>query len=110
MKRLILVTSVSLILLLAGCAQSISPKCRHNAVLQALVFGEEYPTRIAYGPSSSGSGKNHAQAQAYIDGRWRWLKNVQTIVEVGRKDNFEPKNYVGVEGALKWSVKKTAKK
>ena len=110
MKRLFLITSISLILFSAGCAHSIYPKCRHNAVLQALVFGEEYPTRIAYGPSSSGSGKNHAQAQAYIDGKWRWLKNLQTVVEVGSKDNFKPKNYIGVQEALKWSAKKTANK
>ena len=65
--------------------------CRHKAVLAALVFANEYPVRIAWGPVNEESGY-HAQAQAYIKGEWRWLRvfayGSEIQVEIGEQDNW----------------------
>ena len=65
--------------------------CRHKAVLAALVYCEEYPVRIAWGPMNEESGY-HAQAQAYIKGGWCWLRvfayGSEMQVEIGGQDDW----------------------
>ena len=65
--------------------------CRHKAVLAALVYCEEYPVRVAWGPMNEESGY-HSQAQAYIKGEWRWLRvfayGSEIQVEIGGQDNW----------------------
>jgi len=45
--------------------------CRHTAPLAYRVMKEKYPVRIVIGKTPSG--KEHMQAQAQIDGEWKWL-------------------------------------
>ena len=48
------------------------PWCRHNALFAAIIYGEYYPVRFQIGPIRCGG--THVQAQAYIDGEWKWLR------------------------------------
>ena len=71
--------------------------CRHKAVLAALVYCEEYPVRVAWGPVNEKEGY-HSQAQAYIPGEsggageWRWLRvfayGSEIQVEIGEQDDW----------------------
>jgi hypothetical protein len=60
--------------------------CRHTAVAAALTASEKFPVRIAYGFTKRGGA--HVQAQAYIDGRWQWLRVLGSDVFVGESENF----------------------
>lgn len=95
---------VALILIsLMGCTPVISPKCRHYCILQALTFGEKYPVRIAVGLTSKPK-MGHAQAQAFINGKWVWLDNDRALVSVGTKStDFYPYKFVTIKEALTWS-------
>jgi hypothetical protein len=98
-SRAVLVV-VGILILATSCAhQVVYPKCRHYAIMQALVFGETFPVRIAAGPSASGTW--HAQAQAYIDGEWKWLENVPFPIGTSGKDDFEPQKTLSLEEAIK---------
>ena len=45
--------------------------CRHEVVMAALVYSEQYSVRIAYGINNESG--YHSQAQAYIGENWEWL-------------------------------------
>ena len=59
-------------IVLIGCASPTwTPKCRHTALMAALVAGEKYPTRIIVTKTARTS---HAQAQVWYKGQWQFLK------------------------------------
>ena len=93
----LILAAILLAVWLTSCAHSMQAKCRHTAVFAALVYGEQYPVRIAVGPGKSA---NHAQAQAYIDGEWTWLQ-VRDGPEEGKQERFRPTRYYNLEGFLK---------
>jgi len=57
-----------------GCAiGGIKGACRHKAMYSSLVWGEKAEVRIVRFQTSNPD-VTHAQAQAYVDGKWRWLR------------------------------------
>jgi hypothetical protein len=81
---------VIVVCLLASCASvEVKPRCWQNAYYQAVVVETELglPTRIVVARNRATEG-GHAQAQAYVDGKWQWLSLSQrpTIVIENRKD------------------------
>jgi len=83
---------ISAICLLVSCASvpvSVQPRCWQMAHHQAMVVETELglPTRIIVGRNRPDEG-GHAQAQAYLDGKWQWLSqsNRPAIVIENRKD------------------------
>ncbi|MCP4345342.1 MAG: hypothetical protein GY795_07430 [Desulfobacterales bacterium] len=86
-------------LLFVSCAPTHAPLCKHNAIYQAVTFGDQsgYPVRIAVGQSKLDRNKRHAQAQAYIDGKWKFLRIYDSSVGVGKKDYFEPMAYYNID-------------
>ena len=86
----IIVASLLLLSLLVSCASvDVKPRCWQNAYYQAVVVETELglPTRIVVGRNLSTEG-GHAQAQAFLNGKWQWLSqsNRPTIVVENRKD------------------------
>ena len=81
-------------LLLCGCAHTWQPKCRHEAMLAALVVGEHYPVRIVSGTTKTG---RHAQAEAKIGDRWVCLGLDRGWIWTTRQDNFTPDKTYRVE-------------
>lgn len=99
---------IAIILLMSGCAyvfaESDCPEvavqkdfslkqfkgdlwCRHRAILAAIVYGEYYPVRLQIGPIKCGG--FHVQAQAFIYGKWEWLRlDYQNRPYVGKQDDF----------------------
>jgi hypothetical protein len=62
--------------------------CKHMALVAAAIFEQDgYATRIMYG-SLIGQGGYHVQAQAFIDGEWRWLRSKAVFVYVKVQDQF----------------------
>ena len=87
------------LILVSACKPAHVPLCRHNAVYQAVTFGDQsgYPVRIAVGRSTLSQSKRHAQAQAYISGKWEYLKIYNSSVGVGSKDFFKPVAYYNID-------------
>ncbi len=87
------------ILMFVSCSPTHAPLCKHDAVYQALTFGDQsgYPVRIAVGQSNLHKNKRHAQAQAYIDGKWEYLRIYDSSVGVGKKDRFNPMAYYNID-------------
>ena len=86
----IIVVTLLLLSLLVSCASiDVKPRCWQNAYYQAVVVETELglPTRIVVGRNRATEG-GHAQAQAYVNGKWQWLSqsNRPTIVIENRKD------------------------
>ncbi len=95
-------TGIVLASLLLGCATSVQPVCRHDAIYQAMTFSDltGCPVRIAVGYSTR-LNKVHAQAQAFLGGKWTWLRQTAPVsVEAGSQDSFEPKTYITVKGLV----------
>lgn len=93
---------IVLTILLQGCATSVQPVCRHDAIYQAMTFSDltGCPVRIAIGYSTR-LNKVHAQAQAFLDGKWTWLRQTAPVsIEAGSQESFEPKTYVTVKGLV----------
>ena len=82
---------------LSACAvHEWRPLCRHTALYCASIAGdmykeESYPVRIALGTYE---GSRHAQAQAFIEGSWRFLAIRKGIVVTVELPGFEPDLYV----------------
>ena len=85
---------------LTGCGPEVMPVCRHKAAFAALTYGEQFPVRIAIGPSDR-SENYHAQAQAYIEGQWVWLETGNTLITTGSQDTFNPIRYFTFDEYLK---------
>lgn len=85
----VIVTMLLLSLLISCTGVDIRPRCWQNAYYQAVVVESELglPTRIAVGRNRITEG-GHAQAQAYINGRWQWLSlsSRPVVVIEDRKD------------------------
>ena len=82
-------------LLLFSCSPTWTPVCRHNAMLAAIVVGEQYPVRIVSGTTATG---RHAQAQAYIAPSWIWLGvDKQGHVWAVDMDSFTPDSVFTVD-------------
>lgn len=79
-----------LTLITISCTPYVNGVCRHNAMYNALVLGDvaHKKVRIAWGPTSF-KGINHAQAQAFVDGEWRWLCFDGAEPDFCNQDNFE---------------------
>jgi len=89
---------------ISGCSTIVHPRCRHNAIYQAITFSDltGCPVRIAVGPTPI-PGIAHAQAQAFVDGEWKWLTQGPNGIGTGFKyPFFTVKEYVSVEEALHW--------
>lgn len=77
--------AVLLVLLLCSCAyHQWHPVCRHDAVYCAVVVGEEFSVRFAYG--SHGHNNKHVVAQAYIDDEWICLGVERGVIVAAKKD------------------------
>lgn len=97
MKPFLIITIGVLLLLLSGC-MSIHPVCRHRAIYCAVTAAEQMPVRIAVGVTTK-SGMRHAQAQGFIDGRWRYLGVSITDIVIIRlpESEFTVDEYVTAE-------------
>lgn len=96
------------VLLLSACATPTHvPLCRHKAIYQAVTFGDQSgcPVRIAVGRSALDKRKRHAQAQAYINGRWEYLRIYDSSIGVGKKDYFEPVAYYNVDDFRRYHLR-----
>jgi hypothetical protein len=79
---------ISCLFFLSSCS-GISPVCRHYSLMNALVYSEKgYNINIATGNSLSNPSKFHAQAQAFINGKWKWLKFKNGKVYISKQDYF----------------------
>ena len=81
-----LVVFIGLILLLIiSCTTTpmVKSKCWQKSYFSALVTETEkgYKTRIVYARNRK-TGEGHAQAQAFIDGRWQWLTYGFTYITI----------------------------
>ena len=85
---------------------AIDGVCRHQAIFAAIVFGDFYPVRVAVGP-----GRNawHAQAEAYIQGEWRWLMKSGNAVQVGKRDVFTPIYHLTLDKAWEMLISNEGK-
>jgi hypothetical protein len=65
-------------------------------------MGEKYPVRIQYGASTPWA--DHVQAQACIDGNWKWLEVEHGLIYVGKQEKFNPTTVLTVTDfiALGW--------
>lgn len=90
MNKLLTAALIATTILLASCGPKIigKPVCRHNALFVAMVAGEVHPVRIVYGPVVGDEGTGHVQAQAYIDGKWRWLTLINGQVYDSDREEF----------------------
>jgi len=73
-RKFLLALLVFIALFLTSCTYRVAtPLCRHRAIYCAMVARDlwKVPVRIAYGWTELG--QPHAQAQAFIDGKWRWI-------------------------------------
>lgn len=100
--------SVIAICLLSGCATTLKPVCRHNAVLAALVAGERYPVRLAFG-QASGHWQNHVEAQAFIDNEWQCLKVLGNSIQTGSCDKYTIWEYMTVQQFIHYEWKGAVK-
>lgn len=93
----------ALILTLVGCSahQPIKGVCRHDAVYAAIVYGEDHPARIRFGPTKIRS-VWHAQAQVLIKDRWLWLKAQNGTVWISEQDDFDPLNTYTVKDFIQF--------
>lgn len=102
----LVVLVVLMSLQVSGCSRIMYPKCRHYAVMNAMVFGEHCPVRIAVGPTPRG--KWHAQAEAFIDGEWKPLTAAPSAVGTSKQHDFKPKYYLTLKKAMEiWCPKKS---
>ena len=106
MRRLLF--SVLFLIFLSACVHKpfMKPVCRHTSILCAITVGEKYPVRIVYGETWF---DEHAEAQAFIKGKWRRLRFDNGEIEIVEKETYWIviyKEHVTVEEALKWSTKK----
>jgi hypothetical protein len=74
-----------------------------------MVAGERYPVRILSGPATY-TDQPHAQAQAFIDGQWRWLhfSGSQVYVSDDQDYWFIPERSYTFEEAFQWIKLKEA--
>jgi len=85
-----IVVATIAVCLLASCASvGVKARCWQDAYHQAVVVETELglPTRIVVARNRATEG-GHAQAQAYLDGKWQWLSlsHRPTILIENRKD------------------------
>lgn len=105
----ILIVSVLLSFLFVGCATSptFRPKCAAKALYAAMTVGlqkdKKIPVRIAY-VITGNPNTSHVQAQGFIDGKWEFLKIIDSN-EIGIDKKYESytiKRYVSIETFSKW--------
>ncbi len=93
------------LLLLGACAstEGLPVMCRHRALLTSAVMAEKYPVRIVVGKMEMGL---HAQAQALIDHKWRWLQTDGNQVFVGKQEyqmtDIQVRSFLDI--SLAWSM------
>lgn len=110
-KIQIFIVSILLSFLFVGCATAptFRSKCAARAIYAAVTIGlqkdSKIPVRIAYGKTSN-PGTTHVQAQAFIEGKWEFLKIIgPNKIGIGKKyKSFNIKRYVSVETFSKWLI------
>ncbi len=110
MKKIkILMVSILLSFLFVGCATSptFRPKCAAKALYAAMTVGlqkdKKIPVRIAY-VITGNPNTSHVQAQGFIDGKWEFLKIIDSN-EIGVEKKYKSytiKRYVSIETFSKW--------
>lgn len=93
---------VALLYMAGGCVtkgsafRNATGVCRHNAVYCALTYWDMTgcPTRIAVGLHASG--QSHAQAQAFVGGKWVCLQRWDNDVIQGRNELTKADRYFTV--------------
>ena len=93
----IIILNFVLLYMQYGCITSIPAKCRQNAIHSALIY-EKYPTKIVISQSKDKT-KKHAQAQAYIDSRWKWIctNTMEAYICNREYPDFEIIEYLSVQ-------------
>jgi len=67
----------------------VTSLCRHKAFYVALVYYDSgYDVRLVHGLLQ---GKNHMEAQARVDGTWRWID--YDLMLQAKPDGFEVLEY-----------------
>ena len=110
-KVKILIVSVLLSFLFVGCATTptFRPKCAAKAVYAAMTVGlqkdKKIPVRIAY-VITGNPNTSHVQAQGFIDGKWEFLKIIDSNkIGIDKKyRSYTIKRYVSIETFSKWSA------
>lgn len=95
MKRCTLLTLFMVVLILA-CSPVIrlQPERTKAPICAAIVASEQCPVRVALGMLDN---EPHAHAQAWFQGRWRWLSIQGSQVLMLNKDReFRAGQYVGL--------------
>lgn len=69
---------------LCSCAPMLKGQCRHRAIFCASVVRESCPVRIITGLNPQGI--RHAQAQALVNKKWKWLTMRGDEVYIGEQD------------------------
>ena len=86
------IAAAALYLLLTGCAAGprvIKGECRHEATYARSVFGEQ----LGYWRQDAFVGL-HSQAQAFVDGQWRWLcVDFPLVYQCSAEPRFFPDRY-----------------
>ena len=104
-KTISLFSTLIACFLLLSCAQHksyVKVFCRHEAVLCCITLRDYgVPCRIAVGPTKDLKA-HHAQAQAFIGGRWLWVHYDRQTGKIifCEQDNFEPVAYFPLESFL----------
>lgn len=103
MKSLYFIILSCVVFLLIGCThhQRWEGVCRHKALYCALVVGEYYETRLAYGKTDK-DGEYHTQAQVHMGDEWLWLKNKGSYCVIGDQDKFTILKYYKPKQTLSW--------
>lgn len=102
---------ICLILMSCFTTPDVQPVCRHEALFAALAWGDlrDDKVRIAIGKTGrtirdSGKPEWHAQAQAFVNGKWEWLDVNCTVVSIGEKDRFAPSRYMTAAEFAMWLI------
>ena len=78
--------------ILEGCqSYTVTGVCRHEATYAISVMGEQNPVRVARGYWGT---TDHARAQAYLDGAWRWLcVDYPDVITCAGDTGFQPNQF-----------------
>lgn len=83
-KKISLIILILISMLLCACFPALNTQCRHKAIFCASVMRESCPVRIVTGLNPQGI--RHAQAQAQVNKKWKWLTMRGDEVYIGKQD------------------------
>lgn len=110
-KIKISIVCILLSFLFVGCATTptFRSKCAAKALYAAMTVGlqkdKKIPVRIAY-VITGNPNTSHVQAQGFIDGKWEFLKIIDSNkIGIDKKyRSYTIKRYVSIETFSKWSA------